>query len=110
MVKQILKNDRKLIYSPDKISMQEIFSVAFRSVSTQRGQRNDLILRAKSAINELIKKKGRLSIEEFAKAASYNYSNPQQKFAYKIDFYIPLWNAGLIYEEYNEEKRKRNKA
>ena len=96
----MVDRDRKMIYESKNISMKDILEFAFRSAGTQR---MEMVKKADKVINEMIRKKGILSLEEFAKHAGYDYFNPQQKFWFKNNFFAPLFNAGLIIEIFDEK-------
>lgn len=96
----MVDKNRKMIYKAENITLNDILEFAFRSAGTQR---MEMVKKAVKVINDMIKHKGILSLDEFAKIAGYDYSNPQQKFWFKNNFFTPLFNAGLIKELYNEE-------
>lgn len=97
----MVERDRRRLYEPKNISLKDILDFAFSSAGTQK---NQLVKKAELVINEMIKVRGKMKLAEFAKKTGYDYSNSQQKFWFKNNFFAPLFNAGLICEEFDKDK------
>jgi hypothetical protein len=96
----MVERDRKLTYDFKNVALKDILGFVFRSAGAQK---TEMVKKAEKVISEMINNKGRLSIQDFASKAGYDYSNSQQKFWFKNNFFTPLFNAGLIIDEYNLE-------
>ncbi len=95
----MVDRDRKMIYRPENITLRDILEVVFRSAGNQR---MEMVKKGEKVISEMIINKGRLSLIDFAEKAGYDHTNPQQKFWFKNNFFTPLFNAGLVTEEFDE--------